>query len=146
MDILSNFAENLSALMSEKGLNAPALAKILETDRSNITRYLAGERLPLYHGFIKILACFNVSADVLLGLADYSEHTDFLPVEDFGERLRTVMGETKTSQYALNKRAGFSSASVHNWLTDKDVPTVDNLARLASYMEISVDYLLGRIS
>ena len=42
MVILSKFAENLSALMEEKNLNAPALGKILNMDRSNITRYLRG--------------------------------------------------------------------------------------------------------
>ena len=84
MDILSKFAETLASLMTEKGLNAPALAKILETDRSNVTRYLAGKRLPLFHGFVKTIEFFNVSADVLLGLKDYTEITKFSPVKTLG--------------------------------------------------------------
>ena len=77
MVILSKFAENLSALMEEKNLNAPALGKILNMDRSNITRYLRGERLPNYHLFIKIIEYFNVSADVLLGRLDYCDDQEF---------------------------------------------------------------------
>ena len=144
MDILSKFAETLASLMTEKGLNAPALAKILETDRSNVTRYLAGKRLPLFHGFVKTIEFFNVSADVLLGLKDYTEITKFSPVKNFGERLREVMAETKTTQYALHKSKNFSSASIHNWLTGKDLPTVEKLVLLARHMDCSVDYLLGR--
>ncbi len=77
MVILSKFAENLSALMEEKNLNAPALGKILNMDRSNITRYLRGERLPNYDLFIRIIEYFNVSADVLLGRLDYCDVQEF---------------------------------------------------------------------
>ena len=146
MVILSNFAETLFALMTEKGLNAPALARTLKTDRSNITRYLRGERLPSFAVFVKMIEFFNVSADVLLGLVDYTQTTNFLPVTSFDQQLKRVMTETKTSQYALNKHAGFSSASVHNWLTGKDIPSVEKLAQLAQFMDVSVDYLLGRVN
>lgn len=143
--MMSKFAENLFALMSERGLNAPALANILKTDRSNVTRYLRGERLPLFHGFIAIVEYFQVSADVLLGLVDYAPETEFLPLPPFGDRLRQVMNETKTTQYRLEKDLNVSGASMYNWLTNTSVPTVENLVKLARYMEVSVDYLLGRI-
>ena len=103
MDNLSKFAENLSALMEERGLNAPTLAKELKTDRSNITRYLQGERFPVFSGFIAIIDYFHVSADVILGLLDYSAQTDFLPILPFGQRLREVMNETGTTQYRIEK-------------------------------------------
>ena len=145
MVILSNFAENLSALMSEHNLKAPALAKALQTDRSNITRYLRGERFPVFYGFMAILEYFNVSADVLLGLCDYAPETEFLPRPPFGDRLRTVMNETKTTHYRIERETNISGASMYNWLFNKSVPTVENLVKLAKYMDVSVDYLLGRI-
>lgn len=145
MVILSNFAENLSTLMVEHNLKAPALAKALQTDRSNITRYLRGERFPVFHGFMTILEYFNVSADVLLGLCDYTPDTNFLTPPPFGDRLRTVMNETKTTQYRIEREANISGASMYNWLFNKSVPTVENLVKLAKYMDVSVDYLLGRI-
>lgn len=145
MDILSNFAENLAELMAERNLNAPALAKILKMDRSNVTRYLQGLRLPVFHGFIAIAEFFNVSADVLLGRTDYSSETEFLPVLPFGERLRQVMNETKTTQYRIERDLNISGSSMYNWLFNKTVPTVESLVRLAEYMDVSVDYLLGRV-
>ena len=145
MVILSKFAENLSALMSERNLNAPALAKIIKTDRSNITRYQKGERLPLFDGFVGIIEYFNVSADLLLGRVEFTAETDFLPVCNFGERLRAVMAETKTSQYEIEKNTDISSSSMYKWLFGQGLPNTESLVKLAEYMDISVDYLLGRI-
>ena len=145
MVIMSKFAENLAGLMAEKNLSAPALSKILRTDRTNITRYLRGERLPLYKGFVALIEYFNVSADVLLGRAEYSETQDFLPVQPFGDTLRRVMTETKTTQYKIEKDLRISGGTMYAWLINKSLPTVESLDKLAEYMDVSVDYLLGRV-
>ena len=58
---LSKFAENFSACMDEKQIKAPALAKFIKTDRSNLTRYKQGKRLPSFPVFIAILEFFNVA-------------------------------------------------------------------------------------
>lgn len=144
MNILSNFAENLSSLISENNLNAPSLAKIINTDRSNITRYTKANRLPSFNTFISIIEFFNVSADVILGLAEYTNETEFLPTVNFSERLRSVMNETNTTQYRIEKALKISGASMYNWLFGNTLPSVDNLVKLAEYMNVSVDYLLGR--
>lgn len=145
MVVLSKFAENLSALMAEKNLKAPALAKILNTDRSNITRYLQGKRFPLFQGFMAILEYFNVSADVILGRIDYTNETNFLPPAKFGERLRQVMEETNTTQYKIERDIKISGESMYSWLNGFALPTVESLDKLADYMDVSIDYLLGRI-
>ena len=145
MVVLSKFAENLSSLMSERNVNAPTLAKHLCTDRSNVTRYLNGKRFPSFSGFIAIVEYFNVSADLILGLTDYAKETTFHPIISFGARLRVVMAETKTTQYELVAKAKISGSNVYKWLFQKSFPSVENLVRLAEYMDISVDYLLGRI-
>ena len=146
MVILSKFAENLSALMEEKNLNAPALGKILNMDRTNITRYLRGERLPLYDVFTKLIEFFNVSADVLLGRLDYCDVKEFHPVQPFGTTLRRVLEETKTSQYRVIKDLHISQATMYYWLLNNRLPNVENMDKLADYLDVSIDYLLGRIS
>ena len=142
---LSNFGENLTSLMMEHNIKPPALAKLLQTDRSNITRYMRGDRLPSYTVFLGILNYFSVSADVILGLKDYSTENEFLPALPFGARLRAIMKETKTTQYSIVKNTPISGGSIYDWLTDKSLPSVNNLVILATFMEVSVDYLLGRV-
>ena len=141
---LSKFSENLLDLMTERNLKCPALAKILQTDRSNFTRYLNGEQLPSFKVFVSIIDYFCVSADVILGLKDYSAYSTFNKCQNFCERLRLIMQETKTTQYKIENDLKISGASMYNWLHGKTLPSVDSLIRLAKYMEISVDYLLGR--
>lgn len=142
---LSKFAESLSALMQEKNLNAPALAKAINTDRSNITRYLRGERLPKFEIFVALLQFFNVSAEVLLGFREFDDVSNFLPLPPFGERLQEVMAETKTTQYRIEKMEKISGNSMYQWLYNQTLPSVYNLVKLAKHMDVSVDYLLGRI-
>lgn len=146
MIIMSKFAENLFSLMQEHNLNAPTLAKLLDTDRTNITRYLRGERLPLYNGFVKMIEFFNVSADVLLGKLDYCDTQIFHPVQPFGTTLRRVLNETKTTQYRIIKDLRISQATMYFWLLNDRLPTVENLDKVADYLDVPIDYLLGRIS
>jgi len=58
MVILSKFAETLLSLMEEKGLNAPALAKALGTDRSNITAICTDNACLLFR-FLLTLSNFS---------------------------------------------------------------------------------------
>ena len=143
---MSKFAENLFLLMQEHNLNAPALADLIKTDRTNITRYLRGERLPLYDVFTKLIEFFNVSADVLLGRLDYCDVKEFHPIQPFGTTLRRVLVETNTTQYRVIKDLQISQATMYYWLLNERLPTVEKLDMLADYLELPIDYLLGRIS
>ena len=146
MIILSKLSKNLLALMKEHNLTASALGEKLGTHRTNITRYLQGKRLPSYSLFIKIVEYFNVSADVLLGRLDYCDIQEFHPVQAFGSTFRKALDETHTSQYELQKKLHFSSATTYAWLNNIRLPSVEHLKQLADYMDIPVDFLLGRIS
>ena len=132
--------------MKEHNLNASALGEKLDTHRTNITRYLQGKRLPSYSLFIKIVEYFNVSADVLLGRLDYCDIQEFQPVQAFGSTFRKALDETHTSQYELQKKLHFSSATTYAWLNNIRLPSVEHLKQLADYIDIPVDFLLGRIS
>ena len=143
---MSKFAENLFLLMQEHNLNAPALAELIKTDRTNITRYLRGERLPLYDVFTKLIEYFNVSADVLLGRLDYCDIKEFHPIQPFGTTLRRVLEETNTTQYRVIKDLHISQATMYYWLLNERLPTVEKLDMLADYLELPIDYLLGRIT
>ena len=146
MVILSKFAETLLALMEEHNINAPALAEKLNLHRTSITRYLCGERLPNYEDFVALIEYFNVSADVLLGRIDYCDVGEFHPIQPFGTTLQHAMKDAKVSQYRIQKDLHFSSATTNSWVSNKKLPAIDRVDKLADYLDVSVDYLLGRIS
>jgi hypothetical protein len=107
---------------------------------------LRGERLPLYDVFTKLIEFFNVSADVLLGRLDYCDVKEFHPIQPFGTTLRRVLEETNTTQYRVIKDLQISQATMYYWLLNERLPTVEKLDMLANYLDLPIDYLLGRIS
>lgn len=141
----TKFAENLFLLMSERNLNAPKLALELDIDRTSITEYLRGKRFPNFKALVAMLNFFNVSADVFLGRADYSSSTELHPIAPFGTTLRKVMEETRTTQHRIEKELHISGGTMYYWLINKSLPTVLNLDKLADFMDVSIDYLLGRV-
>ncbi len=147
MFILSKFAERLKELMEDRGLNAPALARELQTDRSNITRYMRGERAPQYANFLAIVEYFCCSADYILGLTDFPPQNVSLhePRQQFKDRFRFVIGFCGFTRYNLEQSEKFAGSAIQNWLSGKKLPTVESLVNLAKYLGCTVDFLIGRV-
>ena len=106
---------------------------------------MRGERAPVFSGLIKLVEYFDCSADFLLGLSEYSKEGGYLPPLDFAKRLREVMKENSVTQYALEKKTKISGDIVYKWLNGITKPSIENLVKLAEYIDCSVDYLLGRV-
>ncbi len=143
---LSKFSERLKELMCDKNINAPALAKAVDTDRTNITRYMRGERLPQFLTFMALIKFFGCSADYLLGLTEYQKDGNkYFDVQPFDISLKNAFAKSGKSQYGLVKQQKISASLVFDWLTGKRLPSMENLVKLSEYFEVSVDYLLGRV-
>jgi len=68
------------------------------------------------------------------------------PSEVFPERLREAREKIrKLSQEALANRAGLQASAISHFESGTRKPSFDNLRRLADALEVSTDYLLGRI-
>lgn len=61
-----DFANNLKSLLNEKKIKNIDLSKALNIDRSNITKYLNGQKMPNYETLEKIKNYLNCSYDDLL--------------------------------------------------------------------------------
>ena len=146
MRILSKLPERLKKLMSDRGVNAPNLAKVLGIGSNTITRYLQGVGTPNFEIFIKLVDYFHCSADFLLGVEEQPFYAkNFLPLPEFSKHFREVMAECGITQYALHKKTGISWNNFHKWLRGERLPNASSLLKLASAMGCSVDVLLGRI-
>lgn len=67
------------------------------------------------------------------------------PSEIFQERLKTARELRKWSQSDLAGRAGMPSSSIAHFETGSRKPSFDTLRRLANALEVTTDYLLGRV-
>ncbi len=65
-------------------------------------------------------------------------------MSDFKDRLKQLRNEKDIFQKDLAKIIGVSSGAIAMYETGKRTPDKDILDKLATYFEVSVDYLLGR--
>lgn len=65
-------------------------------------------------------------------------------MESFGSRLRMLRKNAGMTQIQLATAAGVSQSNINTWETDKSSPLPNGLIALATALNCSVDYLLGR--
>ena len=61
----------------------------------------------------------------------------------FPERLSELIKEKRINKNQLQKELNLNKSSILNWTQRGNVPSGDVLSVLASYFNVSVDYLLG---
>jgi transcriptional regulator with XRE-family HTH domain len=67
------------------------------------------------------------------------------PSESFMQRLRAARDLRQWSQSDLAARAGMPPSSIAHFETGTRKPSFDTLKRLANALEVTTDYLLGRV-
>ena len=142
---MSKLQKRLQEFMADEEFTQTSLAKITGIFQSNISDYVKLGVEPNYDKFIKLLNVMNCSADYALGLIDVDSDEIFHEPLPFGERLREILKQKGISQEKLKKELPVSSSLIYKWLTGKSKPYPTTLVRLANYLDVSVDYLLGRI-
>ena len=61
----------------------------------------------------------------------------------FGSRVSSIRKQKKISQSELGKLAGISGDIVGKYERDEMKPSIDTATKLASALEVSLDYLVG---
>lgn len=142
---MNNFALVLRELMDERSIDANFLAKKIDlSDASIIYRWLKGELSLLSSTAIKLANYFNCSLDYLFGLSDEYKNGDFKECPPFDVQFRKVLENQKVSQNKLTKDKIISRGSLNGWLNKKQTPHIESIIKLADYLKISMDYLVGR--
>lgn len=67
------------------------------------------------------------------------------PTDAFPERLRVARARRELSQDGLAKRANLQPSAISHFETGTRKPSFDNLRRLADALEVTTDFLLGRV-
>ena len=63
---------------------------------------------------------------------------------EFAKRLRKLMEESHVLQKELAQRARITEAALSRYLNDGRIPRIDVVANLATVLNTTTDYLLGR--
>ena len=68
------------------------------------------------------------------------------PSASFPGRLRAARENRRLSQGDLASRAGLRASAISHFETGTRKPSFDNLRRLADALEVTTDYLIGRVT
>lgn len=143
---MSNFSERLRELMKDKNIEARELATFLNFSYTSIIyKWLRGEKNTSVDTAIKLADFLNCSLDYLFGITDddrtMKQRNKYLP---FDEQFKKVLLEQNVSQYKLLKDRVLSRGNLNNWFNKKNTPHIESVIKLANYLNVSLDYLVGR--
>lgn len=63
---------------------------------------------------------------------------------NFSERLISLLSDKGISQVKLLKELKLGKNSINYWKNNNAIPNGETLNKIADYLDVSVDYLLGR--
>ena len=72
--------------------------------------------------------------------------TNIKPSEQFSKRLKTARTMRKWNQNELAEKTGLPTSSIAHFEASSRKPSFDNLRRLAIALNVTTDYLLGRVT
>jgi transcriptional regulator with XRE-family HTH domain len=81
----------------------------------------------------------------LLTIYGFVMHESSHPSEIFPERLRSARDRRGLNQGDLAKRSGLQASAISHFETGTRKPSFDNLRRLADALDVTTDFLLGRV-
>lgn len=137
------FGERLTELMIGTGTDCKTLAEALEVHVTTVQRWRRGAKLPFLSQFLKLADYFKCSLDFLVGRTD--TELDYTPklCPSFYERFRTLLFERGITRYRMDKETKIKDSYFTEWKKGAD-PHVLSLIEIADYLNVSLDYLVGR--
>lgn len=143
--IMNKFNIRLNELMEENKITANTIAIYLNLANTSVVyKWKNGHKGILLDTAIKLADIFNCSLDYLFGRSENYGNRVYKKIPQFGEQLKTVLSEQNISQNKLIKYANVNAHSLNNWLNDKSKPNMDSVIKIADYLDVTIDYLVGR--
>ena len=138
----------LQELIEESGKTHKELSEILKINLHDIIRWDSGKNdyLPSIKKLMIFADYFQCSVDYLLGLTDLDSYIPSSVKEPkIAGNLRKIVYERNLTFTSLSEKTGIKNTTLfYNWNSGKSLPQIENLIKVASALDCSVDFLLGR--
>ena len=136
----------LKDLIDENNLTINNFANELNMKNSSIVYgWLKGYYMPKLDKLNEIANLFNCSIDYLLGRTDDFETVKPQNIKPLYENLTKILKEKQITRYKLKKDKVISNGLDYSIFNCKYTPNVETILKLADYLGVSIDYLVGRI-
>ena len=141
------FTDKINEFMLLNGYTATTLAEAISVSPSTIYNILQNRyKQPDTEIFFKLIDFFGYSADYMLGFVEFplDEVRYYPPIRTYGDKLRTLLKNKGETQKSFIENMKISSCLAYKWLSNKTLPSVEYLIKIANYFEITVDVLIER--
>ncbi len=64
-------------------------------------------------------------------------------MEIFGQRVKSELKETEKKQKDLCEHLNVNKSTLSEWLNNNNEPSMEYIVKIATYLGVSTDYLLG---
>jgi len=136
------FADRLKNLRNAKRLTQKQVSEDFSINVRTYRGYESGEVEPPVSGMSKLADYFGVSLDYLVGRSD-NPGVSYLTRTKFAEILEALRISKAVTQRAMAEYLGIQEHVYQLYEYDKREPSQEDLIKLASYFNVSLDYLLG---
>ncbi len=146
---MSNFVERLNSLLEEENLTIRQLSREIGVSSSQLSKYLTGYYEPSLKNALKIADYFSCSLDYLFGLEPFKQNSYSYGEPDkkvFVERFKELVERRKTNFNRISKHTYLNRNTIYNWETTANFPKVGILVKLAGELNVTVEFLIGRIN
>lgn len=145
------FAERLTDYLKKNKISSVKMCEDLGIGKNQLSYWREHGNIPKWNTVEKISNYLNVpinyliygdevpadnTLDVQVTLEDRS---DFI---SFSQVLSKLMQTHGLTNYGLSKEIGIPEATIGRWKNGKSVASGDNLQKLSTYFNVSIDYLL----
>lgn len=142
---MNKISNKLKELMNNE-VSAKDLQKYFNfSSTSLIYKWINNNSLPSFEYLIKLADFFNVNIDYLVGRTENFEQVKSKKLPNFSTQFKKILKQYNTNQYKLLKDKIISKGHLNSWLNLNNLPSTNNLIRLADYLKISIDELVGRV-
>ncbi|MCL2556022.1 MAG: helix-turn-helix domain-containing protein [Firmicutes bacterium] len=140
---MATFSERLTELMAEKEIKSYELANIIGVNTTTINDWKRGKYQVFLANAIKLADFFRCSLEYLMGRNE--DFGDFEPKHcpTFYPRFLAVMAEKDCTTYRIRTDSSISGGHFDRWKSGSD-PLVLTLTTVADYLDVTLDYLVGR--
>ncbi len=141
---MSNFYNRINELIKTPKDIEKVMKFLGLKNNSNIYEWLDGNTKPRIPTLIKLSNFFECSLDYLLGLTDNDEKVFNDSIPPFKNQFKLVLDNSKVKQKDILNDKILSNGHLDKIRKNKYL-LADNMIKLADYLKVSVDELVGRV-
>lgn len=141
---MDKFLQRVNEL-KDKDMTYEELGRQIHINKSTIYSWTSKQNMPKLDNMIILSNYFKCSIEYLLGRIDNLEEIPPKECPPFHEKLLSVLESKGLKKTHLRNKNVISRGLAESIFDRHSIPCLDNVIKIADYLKISVDELVGRV-